>query len=135
MLSKYLSPKSDKPKEPTSAVSAIDKKVLSDLALALGEDGVNELVKIYIQTLDDHIQSISTHLKNGAMEDASRAAHTLKSSTLSLGGVVLGDLCQQIEQFTEDDQEKGLGVLPKLSNYADQFKEALFEIYPKLRVD
>ena len=65
-------------------------------------------------------------LRSGQFDDARRAAHTLKSSSATLGAHALASLCQRIE----DDASAGVltseGVAPRL----DAFEKAWASTVP-----
>lgn len=100
-----------------------DKTALDNLKLAIGEEGVFELVKAYLDSIDKLAGDIFDALNNDDLELTSRSAHTLKSSTLSLGGIELGELCKEIEHLENLDQK---------SKYRDLLIQAVENIKQKL---
>lgn len=75
---------------------AIDRAVLDELAEMMG--GMTEIVDDIVDTyLQETPALIATITAGESVEDVQMASHTLKSSSRSVGAVVLGDLAEEIE--------------------------------------
>jgi PAS domain S-box-containing protein len=86
---------------------------LSILVALVGNDP--EIISDFLQHFNDSAKQIATELitacANGQTEQTSAAAHKLKSSARSVGALVLGELCEEIEQAAKSGQLEILTVL------------------------
>jgi two-component system sensor histidine kinase/response regulator len=57
-----------------------------------------ELVDIFISDAAAHVRALQTALESGDARLLERSAHTLKSSSASLGAMQLSELCRALEQ-------------------------------------
>jgi HPt (histidine-containing phosphotransfer) domain-containing protein len=103
-------------------LSFLDQNALDNLKMAIGEEGIKELVKVYLETLDDNIETIVSQLENNEIQNASKSAHSLKSSSLSLGGVKLGELCKEIELLAGDESKYTPEMIQNLKDNASEFR-------------
>lgn len=74
-----------------------DFNVLSDVT---GDDPTfeRELLGEFLQGAEDLIDRHRTHLASGDLEQLTRAAHSLKGSSLTMGATRLGGLAKEVEQ-------------------------------------
>jgi CheY-like chemotaxis protein/HPt (histidine-containing phosphotransfer) domain-containing protein len=79
-----------------SAVSAIDSAVLEDFRAVMGEAAL-ELIGLFLGDASKLLASLREAVARGEAEELQRAAHTLKSSSASLGAMVLSTLCRELE--------------------------------------
>jgi HPt (histidine-containing phosphotransfer) domain-containing protein len=107
--------------------SSFDKVALDSLREAFGDDGIKDLINVYLKTFDETVESIIEKLETKNYEDASSYAHSLKSSTLSLGGSELGELCKKIEHNT-DEEPIDLNTIQEMKNKSSEFKSYLEEV-------
>ncbi len=103
-------------------LSFLDQNALDNLKMAIGEEGIKELVKVYLETLDDNIETIVSQLEKNDIQNASKSAHSLKSSSLSLGGVKLGELCKEIELLAGDESNYTPEMIQNLKDNASEFR-------------
>ena len=80
---------------------AIDAAAFANLLEMTGGDQefVDDLVDTYLaegETLVERLRSAATG-GDGAMDELLRAAHSLKSSSLNVGALPLGELCRSLE--------------------------------------
>jgi PAS domain S-box-containing protein len=79
-----------------SAVSAIDSAVLEDFRAVMGEAAL-ELIGLFLGDASKLLAGLREAAARGEAEELQRAAHTLKSSSASLGAMVLSTLCRELE--------------------------------------
>jgi two-component system sensor histidine kinase/response regulator len=85
----------DAPAEPV-----LDGAVLDDLFRQIGSDNpelIEELIRIYLENSPKLIQDMEAALAAGEAKNLMRAAHTLKSSSASMGALRLSSLSKAIE--------------------------------------
>ncbi len=76
--------------------TAIDRAVLDEMVEMMG--GMTEIVDDIVETyLQETPTLVATIAAGDSVEDVRMAAHTLKSSSRSVGAVALGDLAEEIE--------------------------------------
>jgi len=81
-------------------VPTLDPDVLASLALQVGPDNpelIDELLHIYLDNAPQLIRDMDAALAAGEAKDLMRAAHTLKSSSASMGALRLSGLSKTIE--------------------------------------
>ncbi|HET7703807.1 MAG TPA: Hpt domain-containing protein [Candidatus Limnocylindrales bacterium] len=61
-------------------------------------DFVDELVDTYIEDGRNQVDGLRAALERGDSEAVVRAAHSLKSSSVNVGAVALGDRCRTLEE-------------------------------------
>jgi len=83
----------------TEQRSAVDHAVLGALRRSVGDDPefVAELIDDFLAGAPTHLDALGTAATSGDPVRARRAAHTLKSNSLTFGARELGSLCQEAE--------------------------------------
>ena len=98
----------------------IDTATLDRLADELGgRDVVQMLAATYLDELPGRTAALTEAAELGDLGGISRAAHTLKSSSRLLGGLGLGDLCQDAEHTA--DLATARALVPQVVALADRF--------------
>ena len=94
----------------TSELPLVDMGVVSALRESVGDDDdfVRELVETYVSEGASHLAALADAAARGDTAAAVRPAHTLKSSSASVGAMRLSDICRSIEAATRDGQSEGL---------------------------
>lgn len=79
----------------------IDRQVLSDLAEAAGDDRtfLNDLIDAYLRDASAQLGAMRDAVHAGDAASFNRAAHSLKSTSGSVGAVGLAALCAELEAF------------------------------------
>jgi HPt (histidine-containing phosphotransfer) domain-containing protein len=95
----------------------LDAACMAELR-ALDPDGRAQLVKRVLATyqgsLAKLVEQMRVSLASGAWEQVSRVAHTLKSSSASIGALALSALCADIERLLRaDDREAALPLIER----------------------
>ena len=90
----------DHQKNRVTRADAIDMQVIENLRELGGEDEPGlllEVVGLYLADAPQRLRDIERALEQGDLRLLERAAHTLKSSSLNVGAVLLAQLCRDIE--------------------------------------
>lgn len=113
--------------------AAVDWSVLEALKV-LQKPGAPDLrqrlMNMYLKSSPPLMEGIKTAIINSDDQLLTTAAHTLKSTSLSLGAMKLGALCAELEQIGRDKALEKAGDIPKLAEEQHSaviaaFKEAL----------
>ncbi|MGL6281605.1 MAG: response regulator, partial [Microcoleaceae cyanobacterium] len=114
---------STQPTEPTIKPSEVAKntpisttldlsKLLEFRDMAGGDNQILvELIDCYLEDSPNLINNMAEAIAAGVAENLQRAAHTLKSSSASLGADVLSQLCKQMEGLGRSGEFKGTAEL------------------------
>jgi HPt (histidine-containing phosphotransfer) domain-containing protein len=89
--------------------AVIDDEVFERLRRSLDELAPGSLDRVldeYVRDAPAQIEGMRLALSAREIEELRRAAHSLKGSSLWLGGVRLGEWCRQLELLHEDLMEK-----------------------------
>ena len=101
-------------------VPFIDQEVLSqfdDLHIEGEPDILIELIDSFLSSTPKRIEAMAQFVASADVESASKEAHALKSAAQSLGAKALGELCQQLEDFTKNKtQENIFELIEELKN-------------------
>lgn len=96
--------------------SVIDSSSLSVLREAMGEDFA-DLVPIFIESTQDILTNLSKAFNQQDVESFTREAHSLKSSSANLGGLVLSEMAAELEAAGHQ------GQLPESEEFIQPLKE------------
>jgi len=90
----------------------LDERVIAELRESVGGDDsfVAELATAYLAEGQDYIDAMVDALARGEISAVVRPAHTLKSSSASLGAAHLAQICRGIEHAARDGQTEGLAA-------------------------
>lgn len=70
-------------------------------------DFVDELVDTYIEDGRSQVDGLQAALERGDTEALVRAAHSLKSSSINVGALALGDRCRTLEESARGGSVSG----------------------------
>ena len=104
----------DPPMDPT-----LDVAVLEELSKQVGSDNpelIDELIHIYLDNAPQLIRDMDAALAAGKAKDLMRAAHTLKSSSASLGVLRLSAMSKAVELAARHSELAGLAGLAGLAD-------------------
>jgi len=78
----------------------VDESALQDLLRSTGNDSafVSELIDTYLTDSRELLVTMRQAIRDGNTEQLRKAAHTLKSSSASLGAGAVARLCLEVEQ-------------------------------------
>lgn len=74
----------------------LDHEALSELQEVM-EDEFEILISTFLQDSSERIQHLHLALERQAADEFSKAAHSLKGSSINIGAPVLGECCQLAE--------------------------------------
>jgi len=90
----------------SSQAGAIDWSVLDALKVLQKPNSPDlrlRLMTMYLKSSPPLMEGIRTAISNSDSQLLTTSAHTLKSTSLSLGAMKLGVICAQLEQIGRDD--------------------------------
>ncbi|HEY8238914.1 MAG TPA: Hpt domain-containing protein [Candidatus Limnocylindrales bacterium] len=90
----------------------LDDGVIAELRASTGDDDdfVRELVEAYIEEGRGYIAAMNTAAAAADAEAMVRPAHTLKSSSATMGAMRLAAICRGIEEAARDGENEGLAA-------------------------
>lgn len=94
-------------------LKVLDVSVLVTLggAAGLASPLIERVITLYQQEATTMVEGISTALAMANLEQAFRLAHTLKSSSATIGAYALADIAKQIEQAAKQQQATQFSML------------------------
>lgn len=83
--------------------SVIDNSTLAILQEAMGEDFA-ELIPVFIKSTHEILEQLKTAFDQQDIESFTRQAHSLKSSSANLGGLILSEIGAELEKAGHQGQ-------------------------------
>jgi hypothetical protein len=83
--------------------SVLDLRALQAIREMGGEDGdfiLNNIIQMYLETTPPDLQQIETAIATGDPDKLRRAAHSLGSSSATLGAINFAKLCKELENLS-----------------------------------
>lgn len=115
--------------EPSPLISGIDAKVLQSFREMVKENVdeiLVEMIDCYLEDAPKQLNAIATAITQGDAKQLRLAAHTLKSSSLTLGATTLSHLCKELESTSRNGHtEGGASKIPQLEAEYEKVKIAL----------
>ena len=115
--------------EPSLLTTGIDAKVLQSFREMINENTdaiVAEMIDCYLEDAPKLVNRIAIAIAQGDAKQLRLAAHTLKSSSLTLGATTLSNLCKELEATScTGHTEGGVGKVPQLKAEYEKVKVAL----------
>ena len=111
-----LSPMSNSSLSDSSPEPPIDAKALQNLREMVGEDEPEafiEVVESYLKDLPDLLATLETALQQQDAPTLHRSAHTLKSTSATLGAKPLAQLSKELEKLGRTSSEEGTLLPPE----------------------
>lgn len=118
----------------TIGKSVIATETVTELR-ALFEDGLeaqtflNDLIKIYLETGRESVQSLSRTLDAGDLPAVGRHAHKLKGLSRNIGAQRVGDLCADLEVEVMDQGSNARDLYEALVSEFQQACDELNQTY------
>ncbi|MBW4665068.1 MAG: response regulator [Chroococcus sp. CMT-3BRIN-NPC107] len=113
----------------TALPNPIDINVMQEFKTMVGENAESVLVEIihcYLEDAPKHLENIASAISQNNKSELRRAAHTLKSSSATLGATNLAVICQELETLSRTSHtEDGAHKLAQLQAEYEQVKTAL----------
>jgi CheY-like chemotaxis protein len=98
-----LTPSGGEMPEPEPAIAtALDKEILQAFRQAMGADAsalLGLLIDVYLEETPTLLEKLSGAIVRGDADARKQAAHTLKSSSASLGATKFSKLCEELESM------------------------------------
>jgi HPt (histidine-containing phosphotransfer) domain-containing protein len=118
-----------------SIPASVDQDVLDDLEHSIGDDRafLRELVETYLDDSPRQIAALRAGIVAGDVASTNRAAHTLKSTSASLGALGLSAMARELETLTSvaTTEAEDLGA-PEIGALVDviaaEFEEVQVEL-------
>lgn len=102
------------PAPPAPDTSAIDADAIARLRRDLDPEGRHDIVPRILRTYDTSLSSMITRLEDiaasGDREALFQVAHKMKSSSASVGALVLGARCTEVDRAIRDGQPLDVGA-------------------------
>ncbi|MHA2429211.1 MAG: Hpt domain-containing protein [Candidatus Hermodarchaeia archaeon] len=106
--------------------STIEKQIIDDLVATTDMEFVKELIDAYLDDSPVLINEMKTALQDNDAATFRRAAHTLKSSSASLGVLALSEISKELEQIGKAEiLEQVDGKLDRLISIFEQAEREL----------
>jgi len=123
----------EKTREPApTSQAAIDLEVLQAFRETIGEGAsecLTQLIQLFLTETPALIQGMETATIQGDAIRLEASAHTLKSSSASLGAIRLSEYCNNLERMGQSDQlTTASEVVSQLKREFERVKVALMEI-------
>ena len=110
----------------------IDPEVLNELRETVGagdEEMFNELLSIYLDDAPNLIAEMEKAFEIKDQEKLTRASHTLKSSSATIGAMALSTLCKEVELASRNGELDALGEkIEHIKQEFEQVKKALKDV-------
>jgi CheY-like chemotaxis protein len=90
----------------SSSTAAVDPAVLEKFRAMMGEVA-SELIAVFLDDAPKRLAELREAKDQGDLEKLERAAHTLKSSSATLGAMPLSDLCRDLEAMGRERTLEG----------------------------
>ena len=105
---------------------SIERHILEDLTATTDAEFVNELIEAYLDDSPNLINEMKTALQQNDHTTFRRAAHTLKSSSASLGAMSLSEISKELEMIGKsEDLNQVDGKLDQLISIFEQVEHEL----------
>jgi len=115
------------PELPPVTSRAVDPRALESIAGSTdrGKSLTDQLIGIYLATSPGHLGELRSALAGGDLDAVSHFAHTLRSSSLTLGAERLGQICRLAEQAARAGERRRV----------DPLVAAVFEEYDRVAAE
>ncbi len=119
-------------KDESLSIESLQKQIQQALAALIGVDDIDiyrELIETYLDCSGKLIDNLQMAIENNDANLLEQAAHSLKSSSASLGAVRLAELCKQLEiQGRAQDMQDAASKVTYAITEFNQIKQALNNI-------
>ena len=107
----------------------IDIQVFNALKAEVGADFMLELVETYCEDARQQMAILQSAVEQGDAETFTRAAHSLKSTSLSLGALAFGSLARALEMLGREGQlAKVHEIFQQMKNTCDPLTQTLKDL-------
>ena len=106
--------------------TTIEKQILDDLIATTDVEFVKELIDAYLDDSPSLINEMKTALQGNDAATFRRAAHTLKSSSASMGAMALSEISSELEMIGKAEElDQVDGKLDQLISLFEQVEVEL----------
>ena len=121
--------------DPDPAVPTLDLSVLQRFVEQLGDDGwdvVREIIDVFLQDVPKMLAELRGAADASDARTVDRSAHTLKSSSASLGGLAMARLCADLEARAHGGSLDGaVESVERIGHEYERLRDALSEARPR----
>lgn len=114
----------------------LDPMALDQLRPFKGHEGgslLGNLIEVYLEQLPGRVEGLLRACRDGDAHTVFKIAHTLKSTSASLGAYRLQGFCQRLEDAGRMEDLSGMeAVLPLFESEAQKVRDALWDEHRKL---
>lgn len=110
------------------AQTILDLETLTVLRDAIGDD-INNIISLYLNDVPNSLQRMQQALEQNDLVTVGRLAHSLKSSSASLGAMQISRLAAGLEY----DISVGVHEVPKILNAIKSLQQSFDQISPLFR--
>jgi two-component system, sensor histidine kinase and response regulator len=114
----------------------LDPLALDQLRPFKGHDGgslLGNLIQVYLDQLPGRVEGLMKAHQEGDAHSVFKIAHTLKSTSASLGAYQLQSLCQCLEDAGRNEDLLGTkSLLPKFETESSKVRDALLDEQKRL---
>jgi HPt (histidine-containing phosphotransfer) domain-containing protein len=115
-------------------VPEIDPSIYQELCATMGDDFIGKLVDTFFEETTQLIAALRQALAQSDAIAFQRAAHSLKSSSASLGALQFSARARELEMIGKNDQLDGAGgAVEHLAAEFDLVRQALLALSQELR--
>ena len=90
--------------------SVLDQETIDTLIGMTGEDFIQELVEAYLEDTPELFSQMRSALSSGDAEAFRRSAHSLKTSSASLGALDFSEQARELEMLGKNSDLAGAGA-------------------------
>jgi HPt (histidine-containing phosphotransfer) domain-containing protein len=101
---------------------AIDQDVLDELERSVGDDRgfVREVIETWFEDAPRQIATLREGIATGDVEKTNRAAHTLKSTSASVGAMALSAMARELQTMTAPESTEAADLTePEIGTLVD----------------
>jgi HPt (histidine-containing phosphotransfer) domain-containing protein len=89
----------------------LSREVVSQIRQLGGEKLLNELAELYLEHTPKRLESLGVGVRRGNREQVAKAAHSIRSSSLSLGAAQVAENAAAIERLANAGSSEDLDQL------------------------
>jgi len=110
-------------------LTEIDRQVFSTLKGDLGKAFMRELVETFCEDSKQQLDQLRTALEQGDAKTFTRAAHSIKSTSLTFGALAFGELARELEMLgREGNLEASFEKYQRLCDACDDLQHVLKDL-------